>query len=149
MTEAIDYIDYLAGILDANAIFRVRETPGGTELACVAVHGLSEGVMEVLAKATGTKVTRVKRDYHQRPCVAHCSKKHRHVASTTLRWSVTGGKANVLIAAVLPSLRVQKDVAAAVLDVGLSAPRKSATYSKMADLGWPTPTSETPLKLVQ
>jgi hypothetical protein len=143
-------IEYLAGILDANAIFRVRKTPGGTELPAVFVHGLPMPIMEVLAEATGTKVTVVNRDYPRAPCSLHCEEQHVHVTSVSGRWSVTGAKATVLIAAVLPSLRVQKEQAAEVLDVGLAAPRKTTTFSKMATLGWPTPAvPQDTLRLVQ
>lgn len=141
-------VEYLAGILDANAIFRVREVPGGTRLACVAVHGLPVPVLEVLAEATGTKVTIVNRDYQRAPCADHCEEQHQHVSSVSGRWSVTGAKATVLIAAVLPFLRVQQEAASEVLKVGLAAPRKPATFDKMATLGWPVPTAPT-LRLAQ
>lgn len=132
-------LGYIAGILDANAIFRVRTTPGGTELPAVHVHGLPMPIMTVLAKYTGTKVTTVTRDYSRSPCAEHCDERHQHVVSISGRWSVTGARATVLIHAILPHLQAQRYAATEVLAVGLSAPKKSTTYNKMAQLGWPIP----------
>lgn len=132
-------LGYIAGILDANAIFRVRRTPGGTLLPGVFVHGLPPRIMEVLSRSTGTRITTVSRDYSRTPCAEHCEQPHSHVVSTSGRWSVTGAKATVLIAAVLPYLQAQQEAAEEVLDVGLRAPRKSTTFQKMATLGWPLP----------
>lgn len=132
-------LGYIAGILDANAIFRIRKTPGGTELPCVAVHGLPLPIMKVLAEYTGTKVTMVTRDFSRQPCALHCEQKHSHVVSVSGRWSVTGARATVLIHAVLPHLQAQRVIATEVMAVGLSAPKKSTTYTKMAQLGWPIP----------
>lgn len=132
-------LGYIAGILDANAIFRIRTTPGGTRLPGVFVHGLPGPILQVLAKHTGTKITMVTRDYQRTPCAEHCEEPHSHVVSISGRWSVTGAKATVLIAAVLPYLQAQASDAEEVLQVGLAAPRKSNTYNKMASLGWPLP----------
>lgn len=149
MSEPVP-VEYLAGILDANAIFRIRSTPGGTKLPAVFVHGLSVKMLEVLARYTGTKVTVVNREYPRAPCSLHCEEQHQHVVSVSGRWSVTGAKATVLIAAVLPHLRVQAEQAAEVLEVGLAAPRKATTFTKMAALGWPTPEQQgDTLRLVQ
>ena len=141
-------IPYFAGIFDASALFRTRVITGGTLLPVVQVHGLPVPMLEVLAEATGTKVITVRRDYHRAPCSDHCTDRHNHVLSVTGRWSLTGAKATVVIAAVLPYLRVQHKEAREVLEVGLVAPRKAASFGKMADLGWPLPTSPDTLRLV-
>ena len=130
-------IQYIAGILDACAIFRVRETPEGTQLPGVFVHGLPTKILDVLAESTGTKVTLVKRDYHRALCADHCPDRHQHMKSITGRWSVTGAKATVLIHSVLPYLRAQHEEALEVLEVGVAAPRRRATMEKMYELGWP------------
>ena len=132
-------LGYIAGILDANAIFRIRTTPGGTRLPGVFVHGLPAPILRVLSESTGTKITMVTRDYSRTPCAEHCEVPHSHVVSVSGRWSVTGAKATVLIAAVLPYLQAQVSDAEEVLEVGLAAPRKSNTFNKMAALGWPLP----------
>lgn len=130
-------IQYVAGILDACAIFRIRETAEGTKLPGVFVHGLPMPMLNILAETTGTKVTVVTRDYHRALCADHCPDQHGHVRSVSGRWSVTGAKATVLISAVLPHLRGQTAQAYEALTIGLEAPRKSTTFAKMYALGWP------------
>lgn len=131
-------VAYIAGILDANAIFRVRDV-NGTKLPGVFVHGLHIELLQVLADSTGTAVTVIKRDYNGVRCAEHCPEKHVHTISVSGRWSVTGAKATVLLHNVVPHLRVQRVVAQEVLEVGLGAPHKAGTVVKMKDLGWEIP----------
>ena len=132
-------VAYLAGVLDANGIFRIRETDGGTKLAAIFVHGVPIPILDLLSKYSGTKVSVVKRDYPRSPCLEHCDIPHQHIVSVSGRWSVTGAKATVMISAILPHLIFQRDAAEEVLAVGLEAPRKKSSYAKMSAFGWPIP----------
>lgn len=132
-------VEYIAGILDANGLFRVRAVQSGTKLPAVYVHGLHIELLQVLADATGTAVTVIKRDYNGVRCAEHCPERHVHTISVSGRWSVTGAKATVLLHNVLPHLRVQREVAEELLAVGMDAPRKEQTIRKMKKLGWEIP----------
>jgi hypothetical protein len=137
LTEA--QIAHVAGILDAMARFRVRTTPDGTNLPYVAVSCPNMPLLEYLGSLTGVVPFTTSRAYEKHRCTEHCSEPHQHVVSASGRWSVSGAKATVVLAAITPHLRFQKTEAEDLLAVGLEAPRKPATPAKMAALGWPDP----------
>lgn len=129
---------YLAGVIDASAILRKREVRDSGLLPSVAVHGL-EPVIRMLAKATGTQPTTVSRDYHSAQCVEHCPGRHNHRVSVSLRWSLTGARATVALAAIEPFVVIQQhDVRAFVAD-GLEQRWTLPPVKAMAKLGWPVP----------
>lgn len=129
---------YLAGVIDSQAVIRSRQV-GDTVLPMVALHGSNMSMLDHLAAVTGTKVTPTSRTYDKAGCSEHCPDKHQHIVSKSGRWSVTGARATVLLAALRPFLRLQGFAADEALAVGLRAPRKGNTAGKMAGLGWPLP----------
>ena len=83
------------------------------------------------------KAITVHRDYKRLGCNEHCDEAHLHVHSTTARWSLTGARAAVFLAAIEPYLVVKTADASEAVAAGLMAPRKEATVQKMYRLGWP------------
>ena len=136
----MDNVDvaYLAGVLDVTGVFRTRQA-GATLLPMVAAHSTRSDLLQLIAKATGTGVTEVKRNYTRFGCDEHCTEKHVHVNHSSLRWSVTGIRAGILIFNVLPHLRLQAEPAQKVLDETADAPFKKQTALAMQNLGWTLP----------
>jgi len=79
----------------------------------------------------------VHREYRRLGCNEHCTEAHLHVSSTTARWSLTGARAVVFLAAIEPYLRAKQGLAQDVIAAGSTAPSKPATTRKMYQLGWP------------
>lgn len=129
---------YVAGIVDTMAVLRVRKY-AEADLPMVAVHCPNLPLLGYLARLTGTKVTKTSRGYDRAGCSEHCPDKHQHITSTSGRWSVSGAKATVLLAAVRPFLRLQGYAADQVLEAAAKAPSKPATWQRMVELGWPLP----------
>lgn len=138
MTQA-QQAAYMAGILDALGLFQVRRVQE-RDLAKVALHSTNGPLLEWVGAATGTKITEVKRNYARYGCDEHCNEKHIHVNHSSLRWSVTGVRATILIHSVLPHLVLQSETAEQVLDATADAPYRKPTAEAMAALGWTLPT---------
>lgn len=134
---------YLAGVLDGRGNIAVRRV-GDTLLPLVAVSVKETDLLEWLNKVTDVKIVMTTRDFVKNGCTQHCLQQHVHVQSVSARWSVTGAKATIVLAAVRPFLRVKGIDADIALSVGLRAPHKPATPRKMASLGWPLPEWDTP-----
>lgn len=132
-------IAYVAGILDTLGNFRVRETPDGTRLPSIAVSTPNTPLLAYLGNITGVTVLTTTRSYDRHRCMEHCAEAHQHVTSRSGRWSVTGARATVILAAIRPYMRLQVDDVDQLLAVGLDAPRKPATPKRMSTLGWPDP----------
>lgn len=131
-------IVYVAAVLDSAAVIRTREASGVT-YPYLALSGSNTPLLRLLGGLSGMRVVVTKRSYAKAGCAEHCKEKHLHVTSESGRWSVSGAKATVILAAVLPYLRLQVDDARAALLVGLRAPFKPATLRQMERLGWPIP----------
>lgn len=129
---------YLAGVLDTRGLITTRRA-GETLLPLVALSTGDTRLLGWLAEITGMRAIETRRDYTRVGCSQHCAQKHQHIVSVSGRWSVSGAKATVVLAAVRPYLRLRTDDADAALLVGLRAPHKPATPRKMAALGWPLP----------
>lgn len=129
---------YLAGVLDVRGNITTRRA-GGTLLPLVAVSTKDDRLLTWLCEITDIAKVTTTRDFHKAGCSEHCAEKHVKVASISGRWSVSGSKATIVLAAVRPYLRVRGQEADLALAVGLKAPRKPATPAKMATLGWPLP----------
>lgn len=134
-----EQIAYVAGILDTQGKFRVRETPDGTRLPHVAVSCPNMALLEYLGSLTGVVPFITRRTYDRHRCTQHCKEPHQHVISASGRWSISGAKATVVLAAIEPYAHFQKSEIRELLEVGLEAPKKPATPDKMAALGWPNP----------
>jgi hypothetical protein len=132
-------IAYVAGVLDALGRFRIRETPDGTRLPYLAVSCPNMPLLEYLGSLTDTVPFVTKRTYDRHRCTEHCLEPHQHVVSASGRWSLSGAKATIVLAAILPHVRLQKTEIEELLAVGLDAPKKQATPNKMVALGWPMP----------
>lgn len=129
---------YIAAVIDSQGIIRSRKTKQGV-LPLVALHGPNIRLLQYLAGLTGTKVTITRREFLRSGCREHCPEQHQHITSESGRWSVTGAKATILLAAIRPYMRLQGYQADQAIAQGLVAPRKEATASKMTELGWPLP----------
>lgn len=129
---------YVAGVVDTLGVLRTRQV-GDTRLTMLAVHSPNLPLLGYLAGLCGTKVTTVKRGYDRAGCSEHCPDRHQHITSVSGRWSVTGAKATVVLAAVRPYLRLQGYACDQVLAAAARAPSKPATWEHMASLGWPVP----------
>lgn len=139
---------YLAGVIDSVALLRKREVRDSGLLPAVAVHGI-EPVIRMLAKATGTHPTTTNRDYHAALCVEHCSQPHIHKVSSSLRWSLTGARATVLLAAIEPfTVMHQHDITLAV-EEGLEQRWTVPPVKSMHSLGWPIPQAWLPEYLLR
>lgn len=138
-TLAPDDLAYIAGVLDSQGSIAVRTTADGTELPQLSVCGPNVQMLQWLGALSGVRPIVTTRAYSKAGCAEHCKDKHLHVTSRSGRWQVSGAKATVILAAVRPFLRWQGAEAAAAVEMGLSAPFKSATPEKMRALGWPVP----------
>jgi hypothetical protein len=130
---------HFAGLVDAMGRISVRTTPDDTALPVLDVSSPNTGLLAYLGERTGTTPLTIKRAYTRHRCTEHCTQPHDNVVSKSGRWQVFGARATVVLAAVLPYLRLQNDAAREALAVGIEAPRKPATQKKMAALGWPMP----------
>jgi len=134
-------IAYIAGVVDVRANIAVKLF-GGTELPFVSVSTPDLKLVAFLAHSSDMSPVTVKRDYLRVGCTDHCSEQHLHVKSETARWSVSGAKATIILAAVQPFTRIQVAAVDEALECGLRAPRKASTPAKMSALGWPLPSWE-------
>lgn len=128
---------YCAALIDNLATLRVRDL-GNSRLPVIAISGKYEG-LKWLGSATGTKVVETKRDYTRHNCTEHCPTAHAEIKSYSLRWSVTGMRATIVLVNVLPFLRVQADDARAMIDYGLTLQYKGQVVNDLAKIGWKIP----------
>lgn len=133
----MDDIAWCAGVIDTLGSVKTREMETGSHLSYVAVSSPRMDILEELAELTGTSVVTVRREYDRLGCGEHCTEAHQHIKSVTGRWSLTGAKATIFLAAIEPYLRTKQEVVQATLAIGMDAPVKPATLKKMYDLGWP------------
>lgn len=128
-------LGYLAGVVDALAHLGVRDA-SGRQLAQLTVSTADAQLAQHCAALTGVSVTTVRRDYRRLGCSAHCEEPHLHVISTTARWQLVGARAVVVLRAVRPMLWVKSERVDDLLAAVGDAPTKSATMTKMRELGW-------------
>ena len=131
-------IAYFAGVIDIRGKITTNRY-GGTLLPFVGISSADRRVAVELGRVTGIKPVAVHRDYDRFGCDQHCTRKHVHVFSTTARWQVTGAKATIVLAAIQTYVRFQVEECEYALSVGLEAPFKAATITRMQTLGWPIP----------
>lgn len=136
--KAPEEVAFIAGLLDVAGVFRTRNLDSSV-LPMVAAHSTRDDLLQLLAKQTGTSVTEVKRNHSRFGCDEHCPDKHVHVQHSSLRWSVTGIRAGILIYNVLPYLVLQAEKAQEVLDATADAPFRKPTAQAMNKLGWALP----------
>lgn len=132
---------YIAAVLDTQARITTMETSGGTVLPLVALSCPNMKLLEFLGSLTGMQPFTTKRSYDKHRCSLHCDAAHDHVVSQSGRWSISGAKATVVLAAIQPYVRFQTEEVSVALKAGLEAPKKKATPEKMKQLGWPIPDS--------
>lgn len=132
---------YAAALVDTMAALKVRRT-AGQDLPALILQGSKHRGRAVswLCEATGSKVTAIHRDYNRPNCVHHCPQPHVHVESDSgVRWSVTGMKATIVLAAVMPFLRFQREDAEKLIKLGLQVGYSTSVVNDMARRGWPIP----------
>lgn len=132
-------IAYVAAIIDVMGNVRAMKTETGTLLPLVSVSCADEALLGFLGTITDMQTFVTTRNYDRHRCAEHCDEAHQHVESRSRRWSVSGAKATVVLSAIEPYARFQKDRINEVLELGLTAPFKKATPQKMKRLGWPLP----------
>jgi hypothetical protein len=137
LTEA--QLAYVAAILDTQANLTQR-TVRDAVLPQVDVNGGRIEVLHHLGALTEVRIVETKRSYSRAPCTEHCAgERHLHIESVSGRWSVSGAKATIVLAAVQPYLVFRPAEIETLVEVGLGAGFKGATVDKMAALGWPIP----------
>ena len=132
---------YLAGVLDTRAVVRTRYAPRPNTL--LPHLGLASGDLTLqhwLGALTGVQTTLTTRG-----CPEHCTGTHEHVRLTTGRWSLTGGRATVVLCATRPYIRFQEAAWDRSIGAGVAAPHHETTATTMAALGWPLPVAWTAL----
>lgn len=137
MTLPTADLAYAAAIIDNLATLRVREYRDST-LPVVEVSG-RYGALPWLGQLTGVRVIPTNRSYQRHGCAEHCPDRHLHIESTSCRWSVTGMRATIVLAAVEPHLRMQAVDARLLIDAGLRVQYQSQVVVDMRERGWPIP----------
>ena len=137
LTEAD--LAYIAAVIDVMGNIREMETDTGTRLPLVSVSCPDEALLAYLGEVTDMQAFVTVRRYDRHRCTEHCDEPHQHVESRSRRWTVNGAKATIILAAVEPYVRFQRDRVAEMVALGLDAPKKRATPAKMKRLGWPMP----------
>lgn len=130
---------YLAAVIDTRARIKTIDLSSGSVIPSLAISGPDVDLLQYLGDLTGMAAFMVRRTYLKHRCTEHCPERHEYVQSETARWSITGAKATIILAAVLPYMRFQRELAEEVLAIGLDAPHKKPTVTKMKRLGWPLP----------
>lgn len=130
-------IAYAAAILDNVAALRTRDHQGST-LPVVQVSG-KYGSLVWLGEITGTKVVETRRQFTRHNCTEHCPDRHADIVSRSFRWSVTGIRAAIVLAACEPYMRVQAAAARRLVDLGLALAYQGQVVNDMGALGWPIP----------
>jgi hypothetical protein len=131
---------YLAGVLDTRAVVRTRLVGGSQSmLPYLAISTGDTQLLQWLGTITGMRVVATVRGYDKHRCLEHCDQAHEHITSVSGRWSVSGSRATIVLAATRTWIRFQAADWDRALDVGAAAPRKDRIVEKMVQLGWPLP----------
>lgn len=130
---------YMAALLDTMGNLNVRITAEGTEIPEITISTPNKQVHGYLQGMTGAKGFKIKRTYHRANCKDHCTEKHSSVTARSLRWQVTGARATMLLNEVVEHMRFKREEAEELLNLGINAPHKPYTITKMASLGWTIP----------
>ena len=136
-------IPYVAALVDNIAALSTRNADG-TILPIVAIHSPNLPLLAELARMTGVGTSEIRRGYDRVLCTEHCVQPHLHVDSVSLRWSLTGARATIVLYTVLPHTHFRTERITELVDIGTRAPLKMATIGKMRQLGWSIPEWSTP-----
>jgi hypothetical protein len=129
---------YAAGVVDVRGYMSYRQLQNDVVLPSLSVTDKSLPLVKHLCTITDMKPVGFERNYNRAGCGEHCPEPHVHVQAQWWRWIITGAKCTVVLAALLPYLRVQRDLAQQLIEAGREAPYKPATVRKLHELGWPT-----------
>lgn len=140
MSLGVAELGYVAAVIDNLAALRTRDL-GPSVLPVVQVSG-RYGALSWLGEITGTKIIPTNRRYTRHNCTEHCPDRHAEIVSSSARWSLTGMRATIVLAAVEPYLRVQAARARELIDAGLGVQFQTTVVNDMAQLGWPIPALE-------
>lgn len=138
MTIDIPQLAYAAAIIDTLAVMKTREV-GPTKLPEVTINARHAAALTWLGEQTGTKISKITRDYHRGGCGEHCPEPHIHIVSVSGRWSITGVKATIVLHNVLPYLRIQRVEAIDLVTAGQTIGYKGQVVEDMRDRGWDIP----------
>lgn len=133
-------IAYAAAVIDNLAALRSR-FHGPAQLPVVQISGKLP-VLHHLAEITGTKVIETSRSYTRHQCTEHCPDRHTHLASRSLRWSITGMRATIVLLACEPHMLIQGATARRLVETGLGVRYHGSVVNDMATRGWPIPELE-------
>lgn len=131
-------IAYCAALIDNLAALRTRSVAGSQLLPVVQVSG-KHGALPWLGSITGTKVIETGRKFTRHNCTEHCPDRHATIESRSYRWTLTGMRATIVLAACEPYLRVQAAEARELIDAGLTVQYQGQIIVDMRARGWPIP----------
>lgn len=133
-------IPYVAALIDTQAALSTRYLKASdSTLPVVSLHGSNVPLLRSLAVMTGVGTSEIRRSYTKALCAEHCDEPHVHIESVSGRWSIVGAKATIVLHTVLPHVYFRQEEVRDLIRVGLEAPLKPATATKMVDLGWSVP----------
>ena len=130
-------VAYCAAIIDNLATLRARRY-GPSLLPIVEVSGRWAS-LSWLADVTGTTLVETRRAYTRHNCTEHCPDRHANITSRSARWSVTGMRATIVLAACLPYMRERLEFARQLVEDGLGMQYQGQVVNDMAARGWPIP----------
>lgn len=131
---------YAAALIDALGIIRTRKLSSGTDLPFVQISGTKfVDSLDWLSEITGVVRTATSRDFVKHGCMEHCSEQHVHVKSKSNSWTVTGAKATIFLANLIPYLKVKQEEAKTVASIGMKNSYKTQVVNEMRKLGWTIP----------
>lgn len=131
---------YIAAVIDTKARIKKLYLPTGVVLPVVHLSCPDLQLLQYLGDITGITPFITRRTYKRHRCNEHCPDDHQdHVISESARWSVSGVKATILLAAIQPFIRFQKPEVDQAINLGLDAPFKAAKLKEMEKLGWSIP----------
>lgn len=132
-------IAYVAAIIDTTARIKELKTSSGVMIPVIHLSNANFGLLRYLGRITDVQPLFLERKWSRHKCSEHCPDRHQEARSVSGRWSISGAKATMILAAIQPHVMFQKAVVRESIALGLDAPRKQATVRKMINLGWPVP----------
>lgn len=148
-------LGWVAGILDLKGkVYRLTARQGGRIQYSLCVTDRNVPLIRQLCHLTGVRGQdhdggRERAPEHwRRACDLHCPQEHVHVKppGSTLRWGLRGAGALIVIDAVLPFCRIQRDAFAEVrpeiasqINAQINPGKSGIATRRMADMGWAIP----------
>lgn len=132
-------LNYIAGVLDARGHLSINNRHGKMQPK-IAVTTRRTSLLNYLSANTGVGVTLDNKEYERKPCSAHCTTQHSHVARQSSYWTVGSSRATIVLYTLQPFIVAQKDEVDLYLSIGLkSFNPKTTVLTEMKTLGWRAP----------